>query len=110
MCGVSLADRISSREILERCKLEDVEVVLKKKRLSWFGHVKRRSEVDPLTRIQEVMVPGRRPRGRPKKTWHDCVRQDLTDGEIPEHLTANRDEWRAVVNRLTSSIEGRSRR
>ena len=28
-----LADRISSKEILEKCKLEDVEVVLKKRRL-----------------------------------------------------------------------------
>ena len=42
MCGVSLADRVNSNEILERCKLVDVEVMLKKKRLFWFGHVKRR--------------------------------------------------------------------
>ena len=34
ICGVSLADRISSNMLLERCKLEDVNVVLRKKRLS----------------------------------------------------------------------------
>ena len=47
ICGVSLADRISSREIMEMCKLEDVEVVLKKKKHFWRGHVNRRSENDP---------------------------------------------------------------
>ena len=31
----------SSSEILEGCGLNDVEVVLKKKRLFWFGHMKR---------------------------------------------------------------------
>ena len=90
---MSLADRTSSREILERCKLEVVGVVLKKKRLFYLGHVKRRSKNDPITRIQEVEVPSRRSRGRPKKTWHDCVRQDLTDAGNPENLTPNRDEW-----------------
>ena len=48
---------VSSREILEKCKLVDVEVALEKKRLFWLRHVKRRSEGDPLTRIQEVEVP-----------------------------------------------------
>jgi len=45
-----------------------------------------------------------------KIAWHDCVGQYLTDAGIPENLTANRDEWRAVINRLTSSKEGRRRR
>ena len=110
MCGVSLADRIGSREISERCKQKDVKVVLKKKRLFCFGHVKRRSNNDLLICNQEVEVSGRRSRGRPKKFWHDCVHQDLTDAIIPENLTANRDEWRAVINRLTYSNEGKRRR
>ena len=85
-------------------------MMLRRKRLCWFGHVKRRDADDPLTRIQEVVVPGRRPRGRPRKKWHDCVRQDLVDAGVSEDLAANRDEWRAVVDRLTSSNEGRRRR
>ena len=67
ICGVSLADRPSSREILERYKLVDVEVVLKKKRLFCFGLVKSCRENDPLTRIQEMDVPGRCPKGKRKR-------------------------------------------
>ena len=110
MCGISLRDRINSEEVLERCKLEDIEMVLRKRRLFWFGHVKRRNEDDPLSRIQEVVAPGRRPRGRPKKTWKDCVNEDLQEAGVSERLTADRDEWKAVINRLTSSREGTRRR
>ena len=94
ICGVSLADKSSSGEILESCKLKDLEVLLKKKRLFWLGHIKRRSENKPLTNIREEDVPGRRPRGRPKKL---C--QVLTDARNPKN-----------VSQLTSSREGTRRR
>ena len=109
LCGISLRDRISSDEVLRRCKLEDIELVLRKKRLVWFGHVKRRDENDPLSRVQEVVVPGRRPRGRSKKTWQECFDQDLQELEIPETLTTDREEWKAVKNHLTSSRQGTRR-
>ena len=79
-------------------------------KIFWSGRVKRRDVDDQLTYIQEVVVPGRRPRGRPRKNWHDCVHQDFSGAGVSEDLAANRDEWRAVVNRLTSSNEGRRRR
>ena len=64
-CGISLRDRMHIEEVLEICKLEDIDMVVRNKILSWFWHVKRRNENDPLTRIQEVVAPGRRPRERP---------------------------------------------
>ena len=38
-------------------------------RLRWFGHLKRRDENSILRRAMELEVEGRRPVGRPKKTW-----------------------------------------
>ena len=76
---ISPRDRMNSEEVLERCKLEDIKMVLRQKRLSWFGHVKQRNEDDTLSRIQKVVAPRRRPTGKPKKTWHDCVNQDLLE-------------------------------
>ena len=43
MCGVTLANRENSRDLLERIGLvDDIVVGIKKARLRWFGHVFRR--------------------------------------------------------------------
>ena len=65
MCGVQLSDRVATVELLQRCGVTDIERVMRRRRLNWFGHVMRRDVEDPLRRIQLVVAPGRRPRGRP---------------------------------------------
>ena len=70
--------------------------------LNWFGHVVRRDVTDPLSRIQVVTAPGRRPRGRPKKTWKQTVDEDLRELGLSGDSAMDRDEWRTIVNRLTS--------
>ena len=50
---------------------------VKRKMLSWFGHVKRRVENEALGRVFRMEVEGRRWRGRSKKTWMKCVAEDL---------------------------------
>ena len=77
VCGVSLSDRVPSIESLRSCGLEDILLVMRKHRLSWFGHIYRKHEEDdPLRRIMYTEEPGRRPRGGPKKTWKKCLKQD----------------------------------
>ena len=102
MCGVTLRDRVSSTDILNRCHLEDILMTVRKRRMGWFGHVYR-SEYGPLSRIREFVAPGRRPRGRPKKRWQDCVRADLAASRVTEDAAGDRAEWRAIIGRLTSS-------
>ena len=77
LTGTSLTDRVSSDELLRRCGLSDVIKVISVRRLSWYGHVARRSSTEELGRVFCMEVEGRRPRGRPKKTWMNCVEQDL---------------------------------
>ena len=79
MCGVQLSDRVATGELLQRCGIRAVEVLLKRRRLKWFGHVVRRGVEDPLGRVQLVEAPGRRPCRRPKKTWRWTVEEDLTE-------------------------------
>ena len=106
MAGVSLQDRVASEEILRRCGLGDILKVLKKGRMRWFGHVVRRGEDEPLAKVGMVQAPGRAPRGRPKKTWRKCVEDVMRENEITEADARDRDMWRGVINRLTSSTEG----
>ena len=56
--------------------MKNLEHKLRKMRLRWFGHVKRRDENSILRGAMELEVEGRRPVGRPKKTWSKIVEED----------------------------------
>ena len=47
-----------------------------KNRLRWYGHVLRKDDDDWVKKCMENEVEGSRPRGRPKKTWKEVVRED----------------------------------
>ena len=59
--------------------------------MACFGHVYRRKE-DQLSKILRIEAPGRRPRGRPKKMWMDCVRSDLELERVQETTAGDRAE------------------
>ena len=42
MCGVRLSDKKASAELLSRLDIESDSVVVRRGRLRWFGHVKRK--------------------------------------------------------------------
>ena len=101
MAGVRWQDRVPSEEVLRRCDLEDIESKLRRSRLRWFGHVKRRGEDSAVGRAMRMEVPGRRPVGRPKKSWRRCIEEDMEDLGIEEDTAENRDEWRKAIARPT---------
>ena len=69
--------------------MENLEHRLRKMRMKWFGHVKRRDENSILRRATELEVEGRRPVGRPKKTF--LVEEDLRKLNIAEDMAKNRE-------------------
>ena len=77
MSRVRWQNRITNEEIKRRSGVENLEHRLRKMRLRWFGHVKRRDENSILRRVMELVVEGRRPVGRPKKTWSKVVEEDI---------------------------------
>ena len=87
MAGVSLQDRVPNAVVAERCGVGQELDVVKSGRLRWFGHVERREEGDPLAGIKEWEVEGRRPRGRPRKTWQKTVEEDLQSLQIDKAQT-----------------------
>jgi len=76
MCGVKLQDRVPSKGLRERLRLDDIISVLKQNRLQWYGHVLRKEDNDWVNKYMEYEVEGARPRGRPKKTWREIVEKD----------------------------------
>ena len=65
---------------MEEAKVEAITTVMRRGRLEWFGHVKRRGETENIHAVAEMKMEesgGKRLRGRPKFRWNDTVRRDL---------------------------------
>ena len=101
LAGVSLRDRLSSAVVARRCGLKEISDLARVRRLQWFGHVQRRGEGEPLAVVRGWQVEGRRPRGRPKKSWTKIIEEDMRLLGINEALASDRLSWRAAVNRPT---------
>jgi len=68
MCDIMIQDRVPSKGLRERLRLDDIILVLQQNRLRWYGHVLRKEDNDWVKKCMEYKVEGTRPRGRPKKT------------------------------------------
>ena len=84
--------------------MENLEHRLRNTRLRWFGHVERRDESSILRRTMELEVEGRRPVGRPKKTWSKLVEQDMRKLNITEDMADDRKQWRQLISRPTPGV------
>jgi len=60
----------------ERLGIDDIALVLQQNRLHWYGYVLGKEDDDWVKKCMEYEVEGPRPRGRPKRTWRDVVRED----------------------------------
>ena len=76
--------------------------VIKSRRLRWAGHVARIGEGRRVHRVLVGKPWGKRPLGRPRRTWEDNIKMDLQEvgceGMDFIELTQNRDRLRALVN------------
>ena len=54
--------------------------------MRWFGHVQRKDSGDIGRRMLEIELPGRKPRGRPKRRFMDAVREDMQNRRCIEQV------------------------
>jgi hypothetical protein len=78
MCGVSLRDRVPSKELGAWVGVEAISDVCMINRLRWFRHVERKGDDDWVKRCTRMEVEGNRPRGRPKKTWMKTLEDNIS--------------------------------
>ena len=100
MCGVKLKDRLPSKELRERLGVDDMALVgplLQQNRLRWYGHVLRKDDDDWVKKCMEHQVEGPRPRGRPKKTWKEVVREDCQTRKLNKEDAMDRCKWRKMI-------------
>src|SRR6218665_1959730 len=86
---------------------ETVIEKIKRRRLTWFGHVERKDGKRLPNAALHGLVRGERSRGRPRKRWMEDVREDLEERGIQLSTaygkTKNREVWRSIIR--TSSSE-----
>ena len=64
------------------------------KRLKWYGHVVRIKEEHIVRRMFDVIIPGKRSRGRPNLRWKYACKRDMTEAGLKEDNATNRAECR----------------
>jgi hypothetical protein len=94
MCGVTRMNRIRNEYIRGSLKVAPVTEKMRSNRLAWYGHVMRRDQIHITKRVISMNVDVHPSRGRPKKIWMDCVKDDMRiKGERME-ITSDRREWK----------------
>ena len=82
ICGISMKDRGTNEELRRLVGVEHITTVIGSGRLRWYGHVMRKGDEDWVKKYMEYRVEGRRPVGRPRRTWLESVEADIAEFEI----------------------------
>ena len=81
----------------------DITLVLQQNRLCWYGHVLRKEDDDWANKCIEYEVEGPRPRGRPKRTWREVVKEDCLARNLDKEDAMDRSKWRKLIKDVRSS-------
>ena len=85
------------------CIIDDIALVLHQNRLRWYGHVLRKEDDDWVKKCMEYEVESPRPRGRPKRTWREVVREDCQARKTNRVDAIDRCKWRKMIKDVRRS-------
>ena len=110
VCNVKPQDiaSIRSTELLAQLGIEDMDLILKERRLRWYGHVERSNGA--VKTAFDIQVNGKHGSGRPKMTWKQLTERDRTEWKLSAIDPHDRDTWRSSVRsamRAASQLPGR---
>ena len=81
--GISLKDHVWCEEIRKRLNVMPIVDQVTIRRLSWYGHIKRRKPEDMTRTVLDTEILGKRPRGRPRIRWVDGQYQERYETTWP---------------------------
>ena len=99
-------NHVRNDEVLNLAQITSVEVTIASMRLRWYGHVVRMPEERlPKFILDNKPNYGKHSRGRPRKSWLDCIKEDANnftgnDGlnlEEVRVLAHDRKNWRELI-------------
>ena len=100
--------KVRSSELLAKLQLEDLDLILRERRLRWFGHVEHWS--DAIRTAYDIQIEGRRGAGRPKQTWKKLTEKNCREWKLSTVDPQERSTWRSGVRsamRAASQLPGK---
>ena len=99
MCGKTRKDKIRNERIRRYLGVAPIEDKIRERRLTWFGHVRRRPSTAPIRKCLDWQVNGGcKRRGRPLKTWMKAVNEDIIELGLGEDMWEDRIAWRTKIH------------
>ena len=98
-----------SNELLVWLGIEDLDLILKERRLRWYGHGMERSNGAVKTAF-DIQADGKRGPGWPKMTWKQLTERDCREWKGLAINPHDRHTWRSGVRsamRAASQLSGR---
>ena len=110
ICSIKPEDvaRVRSSELLAKLQLEDLDLILRERKLRWFGHVARSSGA--IRTAYDMQIDGKRGAGRPKQTWKKLTEKDCREWKLTTVDPQERSTWRSGVRsamRAASQLPGK---
>ena len=87
---------------------DDIYLILRERRLRWFGHVERSSGA--IRTAYDMQFDGKRGTGRPKQTWKKLTEKDCSEWKLTTVDPQERSTWRSGVRsamRAASQLPGK---
>ena len=96
--GVTLRDKVKSVDIRKELGVTSIQENVREMRLRWYGHMQRmQKKKNEMRAVVDMRVPGKRPRGRPRGRWMDCVRRDMQALRITPEDAQDRTFWKSRI-------------
>ena len=90
ICNVKTQD---TAKLLAQLGMEDMDLILKERRLRWFGHVERSNGA--VKKAFDIQIVGKRGPGRPKMTWKQLTERDCREWKLSAIDPNDRNTWRS---------------
>lgn len=99
--GVTRKDRLRNSFIREELKVDSILNKIEQGQLRWYGHLIRMNNDIPVKGVWEAKMQGKRPRGRPTKTWNDTIEKIVQDRGLTlteaKSLARDKNKWKQFV-------------
>ena len=95
--GVTLREKVKSVDIKQELGVNSIQEKVREMRLRCYGHMQRMEENNEVRAVVDTRVPGKRPRGRPRGRWMDCVRRDMQALRIIPEDAQDKTLWKSII-------------